>query len=94
MDPQIVAAAIAALGAAAGGFWAYKRKAKSAVVEEWKELAEVRGQAIDDMDKRILGLEERIAHLEGAYKALQGLKATDIADEVVVRLDGLHLVDV
>ncbi len=94
MDPQIIAAGIAALGAAAGGLWAYRKKTKSVAGDEWKELAEVRGQAIDDLYKKIEHLEGRIAHLEGAYAALQGLKATEIADEVVTRLDGLHLVDV
>ncbi len=93
MDPQIIAAVIAAFGASAGGLWAYQKKVRSVASNEWKELAEVRGQAIEDMEGRIRKLEERIANLEGAYAALQGLKATEIADEVVARLDGLHLVD-
>ncbi len=87
MDPQIIAAVIAALGAAAGGLWAYNKRAKGIVTEEWKELAEVRGQTVDDLEKRVESLENRIAHLEGAYQALQALKASEIADEVVARLD-------
>ncbi len=86
MDPQIIAAVIAALGAAAGGLWAYKRKVKGTVAEEWKELAEVRGQTVDDLEKRVKDLEKRIAHLEGAYQTLQAFKASEIADEVVARL--------
>ena len=105
MDPVIIYewgrnifAGIALLMGGAGGVWAYLRKAKTVaegvVADEWKELAEVRGHTIDDCNERMNKLEERIAHLEGAYQALQALKASEIADEVVARLDGLHLVDV
>ena len=66
-------AGAAVLAAGGGGVWAYKRKAKSVaegvVSDEWRELAEVRGEAVDDMIKRIEKLEARIAHLEGAYAA-------------------------
>ncbi len=90
-------AGAAVLAAGGGGVWAYKRKAKSVaegvVSDEWRELAEVRGEAVDDMIKRIGDLEERISHLEGAYSALQSLKSTEIADEVVSRLQSRHLVE-
>ncbi len=90
-----VLAVVAVLAAGGGGIYVIKKKSKAVadgvVSDEWKELAEVRGGAIDDMEKRIGELEGRIAHLEGAYDALQALKATEIADEVVVRLSGRHL---
>jgi len=105
MDPVVIYewgrnifAAIALLMGGAGGVWAYLKKARGVaegvVVDEWKELAEVRGETIDDMEGRLQKLEDRITHLEGAYAAMQSLKATEIADEVVARLEGLHLVDV
>jgi TolA-binding protein len=90
-------AGAAVLAAGTGGVWAYKKKAKTVaegvVSDEWRELAEVRGQTIDDMIKKIGELEERIARLEGSYAALQGLKSVEIADEVVSRLQSRRLVE-
>ncbi len=87
-----VVAAVALLAAGGGGIYVVRKRGKAVadgvVSDEWKELAQVRGQAIDDMEKRIGELDSRIAHLEGAYDALQGMKATEIADEVVARLQG------
>ena len=93
-----ILAGVAVLAAGSGGVWAYRKRGKTVaegvVSDEWRGLAEVRGQAIDDMNEKIQQLENRIAHLEGAYAALQGLKSTEIADEVVSRLQGArHLVE-
>lgn len=63
---------------------------KSALVkqrhEELSNLVDTRGETIQDQALRITELETRVAKLEAAYEALQGLKASEIADEVVSRL--------
>lgn len=54
---------------------------------ELAELAETRGDRIADLESEVHLLELRISKLEGAYQALQTIKATEIADEVVARLN-------
>lgn len=72
------------------GAWAIRQRVRAVgehtVRNEWQELAKVRGENIADMEQRIRSLEERLAHLEGAYAGLQDLKANQIADRVVERL--------
>jgi TolA-binding protein len=62
--------------------------------KELQELAETRGQRIGDQDDKIRRqddkireLEFKLAELNGQIQAMQALKASEIADEVVVRLN-------
>lgn len=63
---------------------------KSALVrqrhEELQGLADTRGKRIEDLEHEIRQLTQKLSQLEGRVAALQGLKATEIADEVVSRL--------
>ena len=54
---------------------------------ELAELAETRGNRISDLEKELRSVETRLAKLEGAYAGLQALKVTEIADEILSRLD-------
>lgn len=56
--------------------------------DELKELADTRGQRINDLESHIIRLEARIAKLEGAYEALQRFKVNEIANAVVAKLVG------
>jgi len=53
---------------------------------ELAELAYTRAERIDDLEKELRQMETRLATLEGAYAGLQAMKATEIAEEVIVRL--------
>lgn len=93
LDMEIVRTVLASVGAlfglGLGGYAAVKRAKVAggqAVAEEWRELAEARESKIADLEKRQNDLENRLAHLEGAYSALQDLKVSQIADRVVERL--------
>lgn len=55
--------------------------------EELEQLAETRGERIRDQDEKIARLEEAVAELRGQVQAMQALKASQIADEVVARLN-------
>lgn len=58
---------------------------------ELAELANTRGDRIEDLEKELRAMEIRLSTLEGAYAGLQAMKATEIADEVMTRL-APHLV--
>ena len=57
---------------------------------ELEELADTRGKTIEDLKNKVASLESEMATLRGQMQALQGLKATEIADEVVARLSKLQ----
>lgn len=59
--------------------------------DELSELAATRGDRILDLEAEVHRMQERIAKLEGAYEALEGLKVDKIADAVVARLVGEDL---
>lgn len=66
--------------------------------EELAQLAETRGHRIQDQDDKIRRqddkirqLQDSVAELRGQMQAMQALKASEIADEVVVRLNASHL---
>ncbi len=63
---------------------------KSSVVKqahaEWRLLADSRGERNKDLETEVAELRREMDELRGEVKALQGLKATEIADEVVARL--------
>lgn len=65
---------------------------------ELQDLAETRGHRIQDQndkisrqDDKIRQLQDSIAELRGQVLAMQALKATEIADEVVARLTAANL---
>ena len=64
---------------------------KSALVkqrhEELQALVDTRGQRIKDQDERIQALELKVEKLAGQIEAIQRLKAIEIAEEVVARLN-------
>jgi len=64
---------------------------KSALVrqrhEELEQLADTRGERIKDQEVRILELEKAVAEMRGQMQAIQALKATEIADQVVAQLN-------
>jgi uncharacterized coiled-coil protein SlyX len=100
-------AVLGLLGVVGGGAYAAKRRydqnrhvnaeleeagISDAVAEEWKELAKVRGDAIEDMKTQIRELTNRVAQLEGAYAALELMKEQSIAEKVVDLLEERQLV--
>ena len=64
---------------------------KSVVVkqqhEELKILADTRGDRIHDLETEVDELRREVAELRGQVAALQAFKASEIADEVVARLN-------
>ena len=61
--------------------------------EELELLVETRGNRIKDQDDRISELELRVANLAGQVETIQRLKAIEIADEVVARLNNRSLLN-
>ena len=61
--------------------------------EELEALAETRGERIKDQDARIRELELKVEKLAGQIEAIQKIKATEIADEVVSKLRSQQVVD-
>jgi dephospho-CoA kinase len=55
--------------------------------DEWKGLAEARGEQVDDFRNQIQELREEVGEMRGAIKALEAVKATQIAEKVVRILD-------
>jgi len=55
--------------------------------EELELLAETRGERIKDQEARILELERAVAEMRGQMQAIQALKATEIADQVIAQLN-------
>lgn len=54
--------------------------------EELEELADTRGHRIQDLEKQVINLQEKVTHLEGRFQALQDLKVEAIANHVVEKL--------
>jgi 50S ribosomal subunit-associated GTPase HflX len=82
---QIVGFAIAV---AAAAVWL-----KSSLVkqrhEELENLAETRGHRVADLEHRVQELHDQVAELRGEVRAIQDLKAEEIADAVVAKLADL-----
>ena len=53
---------------------------------EWRQLAESRGQRIDDLVEEMATLQERMGRLESRMEVIQEFKAHEIATMVVARL--------
>lgn len=96
MEPgtlEIIRVVIAVIGGISaltlGGYAAWKKTkavGEKAVREEWRDLATVRAEKIEELEHRLVVMEGRISNLEGAYAALQDLKVNEIAARVVERL--------
>lgn len=56
--------------------------------EELEELVSTRGNRIEDLEKKVDYQGQEIHELKGMVQAIQAMKATEIADEVVARLQG------
>ncbi len=54
---------------------------------ETRELADTRGQRIDDLEDEVTRLGRKVDHLEGALEAYQRIKADEIAVEVARLLE-------
>ncbi len=54
---------------------------------ETRELADTRGDRIDDLEDEVRELKGKVEHLEGAMEAIQRLKASEIAVEVARLLE-------
>ena len=50
--------------------------------EELEELADTRGQRVEDLEKRLAEQNERILHLEGQMAAMLALKTSEIVSGV------------
>lgn len=65
---------------------------RSAIVKqahtEWKNLADARGEVNDDLREQLVQVRREVDELRGQVTAMQALKVTEIADEVVARLNG------
>lgn len=63
---------------------------KSALVkqrhQELEELANTRGERVEDLEARLAELKIEVEQLKGQMNAIQALKATEIATEVVTQL--------
>lgn len=54
--------------------------------KEYRELAEARGNKVEDLQNEIDELKNRLSYLEGQVEAMTRLKAEQIADYVVKKL--------
>lgn len=54
---------------------------------EWKELAQVREEANEDLRRRVTELEQKAAHLEGQLQAYMALKSDEIVLKVIQGLE-------
>lgn len=70
------------LVAIAGGFVYLRSSLAKQSHDELSELAETRGNTIDDLRDELHSLQRKVASLEGQMAAIQAIKAREIATEV------------
>lgn len=54
--------------------------------DEWRQLAEARGEKVSDMESQIQELRQDVAEMRGQLTALQAMKADEIAGKVAALL--------
>jgi hypothetical protein len=90
MDIHLALDILWQVGVGAGALWVaftYSRSAQHQTMdEESTTLIRLRGERIGDLETKVNAMSTKLSELRGEIKALESIKADEIADKVVERL--------